>query len=119
MDLEQLIARLQSLDEPTISRVAGEIDRSCVTASGEIDWWTARIEIDRRIRIRRLSRTAGVAAARAVTAVRMAAARAGMAPDDGRVDQVARAAADVARAVAADVGTDRIHSACPHLLAAA
>jgi hypothetical protein len=67
----------------------------------EVDWWRATIAIDKVLRHSGQRRHAAHAAGDAAHAVQTAARRAGIALPDDDVTRVARAAADVARGLAA------------------
>jgi hypothetical protein len=70
------------------------------TATGELAWWKATFVVEGLLRARRRSVIAATAGDRAVRAVQSAARIGGLAPDDPDVTTVARAARDIARAIA-------------------
>ncbi len=79
--------------------VAGSLASDTLT--DEVDWWRATIAIDKVLRNHRCARHAARAALGATRAVQSAATDAGIALPDDDVTRVARAAADVARGLAA------------------
>jgi hypothetical protein len=96
---ERFLNTLRSLDGDDLRRIAGSLEGELLT--DEVDWWRATIAIDKVLRHTRRTRQAARAAGEAVRAVRDAAIRAGIAIPDSDVTRVARAAADVARGLAA------------------
>lgn len=99
VELEEFVAALGSLTADDFHRVARALDLDSL--ADEVDWWRATIAIDRAIRHGQCSRHAARAAARAADQVRASAVRAGFRLPDGEVTRVARAAAEVARGLAA------------------
>jgi len=97
MDVQTFIVSLRQLDGDGILAVHAELDEQAASAAGELAWWSATVEIERLLRIRRAGRLAATAATRAAAAVLSAASAAGFELPDERVTAVARAAADVAR----------------------
>lgn len=95
----QFVGVLRSLDSGDLERVGARLDSDLLC--DEVDWWRATIAIDKVVRHARKGRQAARAAADAASAVQDAALRAGIALPDARVTRVARAAADVARGLAA------------------
>lgn len=99
LDLAQFMGTLRSLDAEGLDRVGVRLDADHLC--DEVDWWRATIAIDKVVRHARKGRQAARAAADAASAVQDAAVRAGIGLPDDRVTRVARAAADVARGLAA------------------
>jgi hypothetical protein len=97
-DFTRVIARMSTDD---IHRVAAEIDAHRTSAADDLAWWAATIEIDRSIRTNGCSRVAAMGALAASRAVQAVAATAGVPLPDAEVTTVARAAAEVARGIAA------------------
>jgi len=111
MDSTEFTHLLEQLRSDDITRVAAELRADLASAEGEVAWWRATIAVSGSLRRSRRTREASAAAHRAASAVVVAAREAGLG-DERRdeVTQVARAAAEVARAlVAGDVaeGTGR------------
>ncbi len=97
--VERFLAALRAMTTEDVHRIALSLDSETLT--DEVDWWRATIAIDKVLRHARCSRQAGRAANEAALAVHESATRpAGVLPDD-EVMRVARAAADVARGLAA------------------
>jgi hypothetical protein len=96
---QRFLHALQELTGEDLRRIAASLEGELLT--DEVDWWRATIAIDKVLRHTRRTRQAARAAADAVHAVRDAAVRAGIAIPDSDVTRVARAAADVARGLAA------------------
>ncbi len=82
-----------------LRQVAASLDAEQIC--DEVDWWRATIAIDKVLRRTRCTRRAARAAADASRAVQDAADRAGIDLPDAEVTRVARAAAEVARGLAA------------------
>ncbi len=99
VELVQFVGVLRSLDADDLDRVGTRLDADHLC--DEVDWWRATIAIDKVVRHARRGRQAARAAADAASAVQDAATRAGISLPDARVTRVARAAADVARGLAA------------------
>jgi hypothetical protein len=99
MGLVQFVGVLRALDAEDLDRVGARLDSDVLC--DEVDWWRATIAIDKVVRHARRGRQAARAAADAAGAVQDAATRAGISLPDDRVTRVARAAADVARGLAA------------------
>jgi hypothetical protein len=97
--LAEFLRVLRSLDATDLERVGARLDSDLLC--DEVDWWRATIAIDKVVRHARRGRQAAQAAADAASAVQDSATRLGIALPDGRVTRVARAAADVARGMAA------------------
>jgi hypothetical protein len=97
--VDAFLTALGRLDADDLRRVALRIDSDALC--DEVDWWRATIAIDKVVRHARRGRQAAHAAANAVATVQEAARRAGIALPDDDVTRVARAAADVARGLAA------------------
>ncbi|HWW44064.1 MAG TPA: hypothetical protein VN180_03260 [Acidimicrobiia bacterium] len=92
-------AALRAMSADDLQRVAASLDSEQIC--DEVDWWRATIAIDKLLRRTRGSRRAAQAATDAAKAVQEAAGRAGIPLPDSDVTRVARAAADVARGLAA------------------
>ena len=119
MDLEEFVSALQRLTAAAIAATADDLEAQAATAAGEVAWWRATVEIDRLLRLRRAGRVGALAAMQAAAAVTSAAQAAGMDTTDRRVTAVARAAADVARGLAAQAAAvDDLLRGCPSFLAA-
>ena len=97
--LVQFVRVLRSLEAEDLDRVGARLDSEMLC--DEVDWWRATIAIDKVVRHARRGRQAAQAASDAANAVQASAARAGISLPDDRVTRVARAAADVARGLAA------------------
>ena len=93
---------LDTLDRLTLDDLHRVAERlSSEALCDEVDWWRATIAIDKVVRHARRGRQAAQAATAASSAVQRAARRAGIALPDSDVTRIARAAADVARGLAA------------------
>ena len=99
MDLNGYLDALLDLTADDLRCVALSVSNDSVT--DEVDWWRATIAIDRAIRHSRCSRQAARAATQAAHRVQSVAAREGFLLPDADVTRVARAAAEVARALVA------------------
>ena len=97
--IPEFLGALRAMTAHDLHRIAVSIDSETLT--DEVDWWRATIAIDKVLRHARGSRQAARAANDAVVAVQESAARDGIALPDAEVTRVARAAADVARGLAA------------------
>jgi hypothetical protein len=97
--LAGFFAALQRLDADDLHRVSARLDSEALC--DEVDWWRATIAIDKVVRHARRGRQAAHAASLAAAIVQEVARHAGIALPDGDVTRVARAAADVARGLAA------------------
>ncbi len=95
----EFLGALRAMTARDVHRIAASLDSEALT--DEVDWWRATIAIDKVLRHARCSRQAARAASDAVVAVKESAARDGIALPDAEVTRVARAAADVARGLAA------------------
>jgi len=107
VEASELIVRLYHLTAPELAALADALRHGHDTADGEVAWWRTTISVTAALRHQHRSREAGLFAHRASAAVVEAATRAGVADvarDD--VTLVARAAAEVARALVAADGTD-------------
>jgi hypothetical protein len=96
---ERFLGTLRALSGDDLRRIASSLEGELLT--DEVDWWRATIAIDKVLRHTRRTRQAARAASDAVRAVQDAAVRAGIEVPDHDVTRVARAAADVARGLAA------------------
>jgi hypothetical protein len=105
VDSTEFAELLEGLRSEDISLVADGLRADLASTEGEVAWWRATIAVSGALRRTRRTREAGVAAHRAACAVLTAARQAGLGEDRRtEVSQVARAAAEVARAlVAGDV----------------
>jgi hypothetical protein len=90
---------LRTMTGDDLERVAASLDSDAIC--DEVDWWRATIAIDKVLRHQHCTRRAARAAADAAHAVQDAASRAGIALPDAQITRVARAAAEVARGLAA------------------
>jgi hypothetical protein len=99
----EALSRMTALD---LRRVAAELacGRSCV--ADDLAWWEATVDIERALKLQHRRRDAAMAAHHASSAVQTAAAHAGLTLPDDDVTRVARAAADVARGLAAGPPAD-------------
>lgn len=93
------MAALKSMTGDDLRRVAASIGAEQIC--DEVDWWRATIAIDKLLRRTGCTRRAGRAATEAAHVVQEAADRAGIVLPDADVTRVARAAAEVARGLAA------------------
>jgi hypothetical protein len=90
---------LRDMSADDLHRVATSLDTEVIC--DEVDWWRATIAIDKLLRHTQCTRRAARAATDAAHAVQDAAGRAGITLPDAEVTRVARAAAEVARGLAA------------------
>ena len=119
MSIDEFVSRLRVMTPAMILAAADDLELQAATAAGEVAWWRATVEIDRLLRVRRAGRRAAVAASRAAAAVTAVALAGGLDVADSRVTAVARAAAEVARGLAAEsTAVDDLLRGCRHLLAA-
>ncbi len=119
MSIEEFISRLRGMTSGMILAAAEDLEVQAATAAGEVTWWRATVEIDRLLRLQRAGRRAALAASQAAAAVTAVALAAGLDVADRRVTAVARAAADVARGLAAESSAvEDLLQGCRHLLAA-
>src|SRR4051794_39462018 len=100
MEPTTFTTRLRTLTGADIEAVAGALRHEIDTADGEVTWWRATTAVGATLRRQHRSREAGLVAHEAAQSVLDAADRSGGVP---RADAilVARAASDVARALAA------------------
>lgn len=98
-ETDRFVAALRELTGPDLEKVVLSLDSDALC--DEVDWWRATIAIDRVVRHRARTRQAARAAREATQAVESAAARARSDLSDDDVMRIARAAADVARGLAA------------------
>jgi hypothetical protein len=96
---DRFMASLHAMSAEDLRRVAAALDAEQIC--DEVDWWRATIAIDKLLRRHRCTRRAARAATDAAHAVQDAAGRAGIPLPDTQVTRVARAAAEVARGLAA------------------
>jgi hypothetical protein len=99
MDLETFTTMLNSLDADDLDMIAKSVDAQSV--GDEVDSWHAMIAIDKELRRLQRSRIAAHAAYQASQAVVLSAGRLGWELPHPVATKVARAAADVARAITA------------------
>jgi hypothetical protein len=90
---------LETMTGGDLRRVAASLDSDLIC--DEVDWWRATIAIDKALRHQHCTRRAARAATDAAHAVQAAACRAGIVLPDAGITRVARAAAEVARGLAA------------------
>ena len=90
---------LQQLSATDLHRLAESLQSDSLT--DEVDWWRATIAIDKVLRHTRRSREAARVASVAARAVQQVASAGGIPLPNDDVTRVARAAADVARGLAA------------------
>lgn len=102
MDLVTFTTMLGALGADDLEQVAARLDANSV--GDEVDAWHAMIAIDKDLRRTQRSRQAAHAAYQASQAVLLAAGRAGYELPHAVPTKVARAAADVARAMTAGDG---------------
>jgi hypothetical protein len=95
----QLSEALRSLTPEDLARIARSL--AADTAADEVDAWRITMTIDRSLRHSHHTRQAAGAARAAAQAVQFAAASHGVALPDLDVTRVARAAAELARALVA------------------
>ena len=98
-EVGRFLAALGRLSGPDIEKVARTLDSEALC--DEVDWWRATIAIDKVARRARRTREAGRWASEAARAVEVAAGRSRADLPEGDVLRVGRAAADVARGLAA------------------
>lgn len=102
MDSSEFTHLLERLGPDDIASVAAGLRSELASAEGEVAWWRATVEVSGALRRVRRTREASLAAHRAASAVVVAARAAGIGEDQrDDVTQVARAAAEVARALVA------------------
>jgi hypothetical protein len=95
----QFAQTLSAMTGDDLRRVAASLDSDLIC--DEVDWWRATIAIDKVLRYQHCTRRAAHAATDAAHAVQAAAGRAGIDLPDADITRVARAAAEVARGLAA------------------
>lgn len=102
METTEFMTKLREMGPDEMRSVAAALRSAVDTAEGEVTWWRATVAISAALRQQRRSREAGVLAHEASAAVLDAASRAGvLEAEHATVTLVARAAADVARGLAA------------------
>ena len=102
MDTTEFVSRLHTMSPDEMRAVATALRNAVQTAEGEVSWWRATVAISAALRQQRRSREAGALAHQASAAVLDAASRAGVLDaEHATVTLVARAAAEVARGLAA------------------
>ena len=106
MELGHFTHAISRLTGDEIRRVAAGLQSAHSSAADEVVWWQATIAIDRVLRSNGRSRTAAMAAMGATQAVQSAAVADGIELPDPAVTAVARAAAEVARAIVAAPDAD-------------
>lgn len=102
MDLDTFTTLLADLDAGDLEMIAKSVD--AVSVGDEVDAWHAMINIDKELRRLHRSRNAAHAAYQASQAVLVAAGRQGWELPHPAATKVARAAADIARAITAGDG---------------
>jgi hypothetical protein len=95
----EFIGVLRTMTGNDLHRVAASLDSDAIC--DEVDWWRATIAIDKVLRHQHGTHRAARAATDAAHAVQDAASRAGIPLPDAQITRVARAAAEVARGLAA------------------
>jgi hypothetical protein len=95
----EFIGVLHTMTGDDLHRVAASLDSDAIC--DEVDWWRATIAIDKVLRHQHCTRRAARAATDAAHAVQDAANRAGIPLPDAQITRVARAAAEIARGLAA------------------
>jgi hypothetical protein len=106
MDLGEFTDVLGRMTATDIHRVAAALEQQRGTAAGDVDWWEATIAIERALKIAHRTRAAAAVACGASRAVQHAAVLCGVELPDNGVTAVARAAAEVARGLAAGPGLE-------------
>src|SRR5215831_13040221 len=101
MDTTEFFERLGTLDGPDLVWLAQSLRHETGTADGEVAWWRATTAVSAILRRQHRSREAGLAAHRAAEMVLDIADRGSDQVDRADATLVARAAADVARALVA------------------
>ena len=99
MELDQFLAAVETMSASDLRAVAASVGNDSVT--DEVDWWRATIAIDRAIRHGRCSRGAPTRPPAPRHLVQHVATREDFELPDADVTKVARAAAEVARAMIA------------------
>ena len=102
MDTRAFTECLRRLGHEEIERAAARLCEERATAAGEVTWWEDTLMIQGILRTHRASRHAARHAHDACTAVQRAAQASGFELPDEVVTAVARAAAEVARALVAE-----------------
>jgi hypothetical protein len=102
MDARTFTDSLRRLGHADIERAAARLCEERATAAGEVTWWEDTLTIQGILRTHRASRHAARHAHEACTAVQRAAQASGFELPDESVTAVARAAAEVARALVAE-----------------
>jgi hypothetical protein len=95
----EFTAVLRTMTGDDLRRVAASLESELIC--DEVDWWRATIAIDKVLRHQHCTRRAARAATDASHAIQDAATRAGIDLPDADITRVARAAAEVARGLAA------------------
>jgi len=101
MELREYTSALRRMTIGEIRCVAAELHARSLAPADEVAWWRAHITLDNAIRAGRSGRAASLAAVAASQAVVAVADDADVVLPDPDVTWVARAAADVARAIVA------------------
>lgn len=104
MDVAEFTRVLGHMTADDLHEVAGAIALAHASVADDLSWWEATMEIERTLRGLHRKREAAMAALLAARAVQSAADAAGLVLPDQEVTKVARAAADVARGLAAGPG---------------
>jgi hypothetical protein len=106
MELSHFTHAISRLTGDEIRVIATGLQTAHSSAADEVTWWQATIAIDRVLRSNGRTRTAAMAAMGATKAVQTAATADGIELPDGNVTSVARAAAEIARAIVAGPDAD-------------
>lgn len=99
MDLQLFLDRLTLLTEPQIRELAGRLEHHHSSAADEVEEWRILLGVRRALELGHRSRDAALAAHEASVRVVAAATAEGIAVPDHDVTRVARAAAEIARAI--------------------
>ncbi len=102
--LRRFCEALEAMTATDLHAVAAGLEVRCATPAAEVEVWRTILAVDRELRRLRRTRDAARAAHVAVAAVQVAAGHEGIALPDEDVTRVARAAADIARAMVAGDG---------------
>lgn len=115
----EFVDLLHDLDRDAIERVAKRLADDRSTAAGDVAWWEDTLCVQSALRAQRASRRAARTAHAACGAVQRAAQADGIELPDEVVTLVARAAADVARALVAGAAGSSESEAAAHRLGSA
>lgn len=112
----EFIELLSDLDRDSIERVAKRLADDRSTPAGDVAWWEDTLCVQSALRVAKASRRAARTAHAACGAVQRAAQSEGFELPDEVVTLVARAAADVARALVASAAGSTEAEAAAHRL---